>query len=254
MVKLPEIPRHWQQRFKDISFSIEYPDISGEKKAVILPPGASSCTIQIPKMRNWPVAAQPHGDGFPLCPAGALYPWHLEKNSTSILHLTWEHGFSTMILLDCCARGFDITSFNARRFASEVLERSDGDPWKLDYSFIAEKIVSGSFRVSYIKMLPSRVVSFSTGCGKWFFSSPFSPVCEVKEEGPFCFENIPLGFHRLFHCESPGWYELYVAEKEIIVVYYSGDGKTERFFAGKLKETTRFIKELNVECPIKNVE
>ncbi|MBN2533521.1 MAG: hypothetical protein JXB88_11540 [Spirochaetales bacterium] len=219
-VTLPDIPPQWE-RFKEISFSLEYPDISGGKKEVLLPPGVLSYTIRIPKLRNLPVIAQPYGDSFSLCPAGAIYPWHLEKDNSAVLHLTWEQGFSSLILLDCFTKGFDITGFNALRFSNEVLERSGGDPWKLDYSFIAEKIVSGSFRVSYIKMLPEREVSFSPGYGKWFFSSPFSPLYTIQEEESFNFTHIPLGFHRLFHYESPGWYELYVAKQEIIIIYYN---------------------------------
>lgn len=222
MVALPEPPLHWEQRFKEISYSITYPGSNRKRVELILPADSSTCIIRIPKMRNWPVVAQPYGDGFPLCPAGALYPWHLDNNRNMKLCLTWEQGFSALLLLDCCEKGFDIEHFNARRFASEVLERSQGDPWNLDYSYIAEKLVSGSFRVNYIKLLPVKDVSVFTEKGKWFFPSPFSAVYEVEENRPYRFDTISLGFHRLFHCESPGWYELYVKEQETIVVYYEG--------------------------------
>jgi hypothetical protein len=219
ILELPDIPGHWEQRFEEITFSIEYPDISGEKEVLFLPPGVSSCEIRVPKKRNWPVVAQPCGDEFPLSPAGALYPWHVDKNNR-VLHLYWEHGFSALVFLECLGKGFDISCFNARRFMSEVLKRSEGDPWRLDFSCVAEQLTSGSFRVYDIKKLPVRDVSLSLTAGDWFFSSSFSPLVHSNGEAPCCIEDIPSGFHRLFHPIAPVWYELFVTEKEMIAVYY----------------------------------
>ncbi|MBN2441073.1 MAG: hypothetical protein JXJ04_06995 [Spirochaetales bacterium] len=219
-ILMPDIPVQWELRFRRLSFCILYCDAAGVKKSENLASGEISCTIELPKLRNWPVIAIPFGDTFVLPSAGGFYSGEVDEKGSHHLFLSWEHGFSASLLLDCSGQGLDITSFNIQRFSEEVLNRSGGDPWNLDYSYIAEKLIDGDFRVTSIKMLPGKDVSLFLGRGKWFFSSPFSPLYEIDSEQAVCFDNVSFGFHRLFNTDALEWYELYIDEKETVTLSY----------------------------------
>lgn len=183
-------------------------------------PGETECILALPKIRNWPVVALCRGDSFILCPAGGFYGLDMSCAAEPVLTLTWKHGFAASLLQDCTKEGFDIARFNVARFAREALKRSNRDPWNLDSGLIMEKLLSGNFRVANIKTRPTTGMSLHLAEGEWFFSSPFSPVKEVRTPGIVCFEQVPLGFDRLFHVNSHKWYELNVTEQETIIVSY----------------------------------
>jgi hypothetical protein len=228
-ISLPGIPTQWQERFSSFTFFIHYLDINGKEVCVTTIPGESLCTLEIPRIRHWPVVAYPLGDTFLLPPAGGFYTLEMGSSTEPVLALTWEKGFSASLLKECCEQGFDIPRFNVARFQEEVLKRSQRDPWDLDPGMIIEHLLAGDFRVTHIQSPRGVGISLFLDQGKWFFSSPFSPVYEMNTGGSFSFDHVPLGFHRLFHVDSPSWYELYVTEEETIVAFYGkncGNGRS----------------------------
>jgi len=218
-VLMPEIPGHWYRRFGEIYFTLYYPDINGEMITSVLAPGENECTINLSKIMNCPIIVQPYGAGFTLKPAGAVYPWHMDMQER-VLHVTWEHGFTARLLKECYEIGFDISRFNAQRLMSEINDKSEGDPWKLDFHYITEKIAGGNFRVTDIKPLPVKDFRLAAGKGSWFFLSPFSTVFTIEDGELFCFENIPSGNHRLLRLDSEQWYDIFLSEQETNIVYY----------------------------------
>ena len=91
-------------------------------------------------------------DSAAVCPCGTIYPYAHSLN--------WVDGFAASVLYSLLASTTDdldaakayLSSFNWVRFMEACREWGD-DVWSLDKEYIMQKIASGSFRVTYIKLL-----------------------------------------------------------------------------------------------------
>jgi hypothetical protein len=125
-----------------------------------------------------------------------------------------------VILLELASQGIALDNINTERLYNEIKARSRGDPFNLDKVKILESLVSGRFRVTDIKPLPSRSVTLIPGAGTWITESPFSPLYKTLE-GEIL--NLPLshGYHHLIHRSTPTRYDIQVTESEIVIMKVS---------------------------------
>jgi hypothetical protein len=111
-----------------------------------------------------------------------------------------------------------VSALNTARLHREMRERSGGDPWRLDLTYLAEKLASGEFRVTDIRTLPCRSLLLPIPAGTWFLESPFRLPQVTAEGEALALMEVPLGTHRLFRSDGLGGHILYVgAEGEEIV-------------------------------------
>jgi hypothetical protein len=173
----PEPPPHWVRAFPELAFELRSPDSFG---APWVPPcggepgdlghpgvlgelgdlGALGdlAALRLPKKGNWPVLAYPLARGTRLMPAGALYPQDLTSDGLG-LQLSWEHGPAAEVLLALANEGFDVSRVNAERLIAEMTDRSNADPWSLDLAFLGQRLFTGEFRLTDIRLLPSRALT-----------------------------------------------------------------------------------------------
>lgn len=193
-VRLPEPPEHWRQAFPDLTFRIVTP--SGEETAGV---------VRLPKVANWPVLAVPTARGVRLPPAGALWPWDLSGEE---LVVSWEGGPAAEVFAGLVREGVDIAPINGERLLEEMGSRCAGDPWALDLVHIADRLASGVFRVTDIRLLPCRDVELAETLlppappGEWFLESPFRSPLDPEPGQPLRLPQVPLGYHRLFAAAS----------------------------------------------------
>jgi hypothetical protein len=215
--QLPDIPRHWVERFTSFTYEIWYVDATGVFQRKSVENSRKSFSIKCRKQRNSPILVYPYAGTMRLPPAGALFPLDICDPEIGIIKLTWEKGFTALLIMECMNNGFDMTSFNTERLHNELIERAEGDIWNLDYTLIAQKLISGSFSVNSIKKLPFKEVAFYPGAGKWFLESPFSPLFTLDDRQMFI-SPLTYGYHRLFHLSSHLSYSLFIDHTDIIVI------------------------------------
>jgi hypothetical protein len=229
----PEPPPHWVRAFPELAFELRSPDSFG---APWVPPcggepgdlghpgvlgelgdlGALGdlAALRLPKKGNWPVLAYPLARGTRLMPAGALYPQDLTSDGLG-LQLSWEHGPAAEVLLALANEGFDVSRVNAERLIAEMTDRSNADPWSLDLAFLGQRLFTGEFRVTDIRLLPSRALTLEVPAGEWFLESPFQPARHVGPGEGFSLPAVTLGSHRLFPVDAAGGLDLFVTETEV---------------------------------------
>jgi hypothetical protein len=217
---LPAPPEHWRRAFPELAFELACP------QADYLPAGALTLgagALRLPKRANWPVLAYPWARGVRLPPAGALYPLDLAADGES-LELSWEHGPAAEVLQALLREGCDVSLVNGERLLAEMQARAAGDPGSLDLDHLALRLASGEFRVIDIRPLPSQELSLEVPPGTWFLDSPFRSAMVLEPGQVLALPAVPLGRHRLFAVEQPGGFDLYVSEREALLVPIVPDG------------------------------
>lgn len=221
-VGVPEIPEHWRKAFPELRFELHCPEAEPLPGTAGTPAG-SWVTLRLPKRANWPVLAYPWARGVRLPPAGGLFPMDLAAEG---LVLSWEHGSAAEVLQALAREGCDIASLNAPRLVQEMLERSGGDPGCLDLESLVEKLASREFRVTDIQLLPSRDLELELPPATWFLESPFRAPQPLAAGQALVLPAVPAGPHRLFAVEHPGGYNLFVGEREVLLVPLKEDTTT----------------------------
>jgi hypothetical protein len=218
-VRLPAAPQHWQETFGELSFRILYPagNIGAfeEKRA-----DSSTCVvIQIPKILHLPVLAYPDLPGQPieLPPSGGVYPLDCDMPAESIT-LSWHRGASAVVLYRLWAQGVDCSPVNVPRLCEEIAARCQGDPWALDLERICGRLAAEEFRLTDIRLAPSRDLLLVTGTGDWFLESPFRAQISAQADGSLLLRNVPLGTHILFESPPAVRYFLYVQEDTVLMI------------------------------------
>ncbi len=159
------------------------------------------------------------GQGLP--PAGGLYPLHSTKDAMTV-SLSWQNGFLAALFLKLLAQGVAVEGINSRRLQEEIWSRSEGDPWRLDMSCMAQALASGEFSVYAIRKLPAANVLVSPGTGRWFLESPFSVPGESDAAGKLALPDLPLGLHTLFALDGDSWYLLSFTEETGVLLVPGG--------------------------------
>ncbi len=213
-VQWPLMPVSWPSSLHPKSFRIRYID-----------PAGCVCSRRVSAHQEWfglevqkgafiPVTAEPLVTSLKLPPCGGLFP--LDSENEGRLALKWKQGVVCEILLELASHGIAVDWINAERLYGEIEARSRGDPFDLDKTRILESLVSGSFRVTDIKPLPSRIVDLIPGKGAWFTESPFSRIYETLE-GEALELQMSYGYHYLISRTTPALYIIQVTDQEIIV-------------------------------------
>jgi hypothetical protein len=213
-LQVPEAPEHWRQAFPELRFQLACPGADGLPDDA---PAGGSVRLRLPKRVNWPVLAYPWARGVRLPPAAGLFPVDLTADG-DILELCWEHGPAAEVLQALIREGFDVGGLNARRLLDEMLARSAGDPGRLDLVHLADRLASGEFRVTDIRPLPARDIALQMPAGTWLLESPFRPAQPLSPGQALLLPAVPLGRHHLFAVELPGRFELYVGERQVLLL------------------------------------
>jgi len=213
--ELPELPEHWKAAFPELRFELQIAREDGEPQRIPWPSGGR---LNIPKRPNEAALAVPVvRDGrYRLPPAGAVWPMDLEDDGRT-LAFHWQRGPLAQVLMALSRQGFQPSRLNTIRLDAEMQERSRGDPWSLDLVHLAERLVSGAFRVTDIKALPTRDIGLEVPPGAWFLESPFRSPQPASEGGGLVLSGVPLGAHRLFGADGSKTYALYVGEREALI-------------------------------------
>ena len=219
-VQLPEPPEHWRRAFPELRFQLACPEAELPDALPDAPAGGSA-TLRLPKRGNWPVLAYPRARGVRLPPAGGLFPLDLTAEGDT-LELSWEHGPVAEVFQALAREGFDIAGLNARRLVEQMLARSGGDPGCLDLDHLAACLASGGFRVTDLRLLPARDIALELAPGTWFLDSPLGSTHSLAAGQALPLAVVPLGRHRLFAVELAGGLDLYVSEREVLLVPLGG--------------------------------
>lgn len=217
-LSLPPFPTHWQMAFDNLKYQLILSGPDGERQESIIPAGSGLVEVCISKKQNSSFLAYPliGDDEIRLPPAGAIYPLNMGEGNT--LTLSWEQGVAALIVFRLIKGGIDLSTFNARRFSDEIMQRGKPDPWNFDIDYIIEKIAMGAFRVTYIKAAPARDIELPVNPGSWFTESPFAGIIEIEEGETLILEAVPLGYHYLFSLSTGEYYSLFLDEDETYIL------------------------------------
>lgn len=218
-VHLPENPVHWQQAFPDLGFRILYPTNHSGGFASRRVDSRDRVSIPCPKVLFLPVLAYPNlpGHSIELPPAGGVYPLDCDTVGESIW-LSWQRGAVAEILHRLWEQGVDCSSVNVPRLAGEIAARCQGDPWTLDLQRICAGLAVEEFRLTDIRLTPSRDLLLEPGPGNWFLESPFRLQVSADADGSLLLERVPLGAHTLFGNPPAARFLLYVREETILMI------------------------------------
>lgn len=217
-VHLPPAPEHWQEAFPELDFRIVYPtpESGGFEEQRVH--SRAHVVIQLPKVLHLPVLAYPNlpGQSIELPPAGGVYP--LDCDISNTIMLSWQQGATAEILYRLWHQGVDCSAVNVPRLAGEISARSQGDPWALDLDRICARLGAETFRVSDIRLAPSRALLLEPGAGSWFLESPFRIRVPTDTDGSLFLEAVPLGAHILFEMPPATCFFLYVEEETTLMI------------------------------------
>jgi hypothetical protein len=91
--------------------------------------------------------------------------------------------------------------------------RCQGDPWALDLDRICTRLAAEAFRLTDIRLAPSRDLLLEPGRGSWFLESPFRMQVPTEADGSLLLEAVPLGAHFLFGIPPAACFFLFVEEE-----------------------------------------
>lgn len=216
LIQLPEIPAGLS--YACSSFSLSWPDSSGGLRHLtgVLP--GSRLTVEIPVKINTPLLAFPEGSGglYPagiggLPPAGAVWPWG--EDEEGCIKLTWEAGFSAALLLDLYRLNCSVERVGYPRLQTEVMEKSQGDPWRIKREPILEALWYGIMRADKIKKKEERLLELPAARGLWVSGNPLllNRFVYVEEErGAF---HLYDGFFSFYHETGKERIDIWADEK-----------------------------------------
>ena len=240
-VRLPEPPEHWLRAFPELAFELASPQANPPR---VGGPARSLEVLRLPRRANWPVLAYPWARGVRLPPAGGLYPLDLAADGET-LELSWEHGPAAEVLLWLAREGFDVSLVNGQRLLTEMLARSSGDPGSLDLGHLAVRLASGEFRVTDIRLLPSRELSLEVSPGTWFLDAPLRCAQALGPGQALLLQAVPLGRHRLFAVDLPAAFDLFVSEQEVLLVALVPPPQSATLRKRALMATMIVLKDMN---------
>lgn len=190
-VLLPPMPETWDDRDWADGFRLVYRNGDGDMVERVYPAGAGGVSILLPRKTNQPVLVYPAGA---LVPAGGVFPWDL--NDDEVLMLSWNHGWTALLLFRLSSAGEVCRAVNVRRLLQEVQVESDGDPWKLDMEYALRSLSYGRFSVYDLAPLRLYEPVIPALPGTWFSENPFHEPLRAGEEGFLPTGTVTEGFHR----------------------------------------------------------
>ena len=190
---LPDLPPSWAAA-DGLLFRIEWRDGGGVRKEARAAPGGS-LEIELERGVAQEILAVPVFRGRELRPAGARYPADLEVGADGglgpvRLPLCWKGGWLASLSRRLALGGYDPEAFNLARL-KVVLDSVDTDPWLLEPSEAARRLVAGTFRSSLLPE-PRRFTVALPGPGPWLAESAMAPQPRQGADGRWTVE-LPEG-------------------------------------------------------------
>ena len=138
--------------------------------------------LDLPRERAVVVLAEPISafplSGFVCTPAGVVLSPGSPRPSR--LMLSWENGFAASILLNLVREGVAPEAFNLTRFIDLCVERSGGNPWKLDRRRLIGDMLSGQLRVYSFSRLAELEIELELPIsGLWYSDYPLELPIDV---------------------------------------------------------------------------
>ncbi len=197
-VELPEPPSLWPSKLSAGSYLIRYLESARSVGEIEVAPGIRSVLLRLPKLAVVPVIALPQFGRPPavLHGSGAVFPRQLEEGDR--LSLTWAEGFLAQLLLECAVSGDSMQAVNTPKLQLELLDRSDGDPWRLDFDALKSAIVNETLAFRSLKLLPRHDVTMEVKPGIWIGGNPLSLSGIDCTSGEAVFSDLPEGVHSFF--------------------------------------------------------
>ena len=248
LLELPAKTDPWGERFPAPNFFIRYPKNGGGVEEIVVNPGGKKAFIRIVKNSAIPVIAIPVAEGMKLPPAGGVFPYH--SSAEGQLTLSWEHGPLSLLLMKLELQGMSTGSLDLTRLEEEMRGICKSDPWILDLEHIAERLASGSFRVTDIKKLPEKEVTVFPGEGIWITESPFTGTYESGMDGAITVV-LTHGYHRIISLTSRIVYDVAVSDEEVIMLRRPGSGPSGRTTTGVINRSwAEEVPEVNREFAV----
>ena len=188
-VRLPPVPAGLDGVYS--GFSLVYPDETGRFVTEAGIPAGTEVSLSLEKGRPVPVIAVPEGPGF-LPAAGGVWPaeaapksaegtpagaaWDAGWGAADALSLSWENGAAAEILRRLCSADFPVEAVNVERLLVEIVERSEGDPWRIDVGAVCEAFWYDSMRADKIKPSAAHTLALPAQPGTWIAGNPLAPV------------------------------------------------------------------------------
>ena len=197
-VELPAPPALWPAELKAGTFLVRYLESAGSIGEIEIGPGNRSAQLRLPNLPVVPVVAVPRFGRPPaaLKASGAVYPRQLKEGEK--LTLTWADGFLAQLLLECAVSGDSVQAVNTPKLQLGLLDRSDGDPWRLDARALKTAIVNETLAYRSLKLLPRHDIALETLPGKWIGGNPLSLSLIDCSSGEAVFTDLAEGVHSFF--------------------------------------------------------
>jgi hypothetical protein len=193
-----------------------YPEIDGGIVACTTKGGPRSVELRLPKLSVVPVLAVPEtaDPAAVLKPAGAVYPWHLGDDGR--LRLDWIYGFACSALMDCGISRAQ--AVNVTKLVNASIERSSGNPWRLDASAVSLAVERGNLTSHSLKLLPTFDVDVHALPGTWISGNPLDSSSRIAVTAFLEFTELPVGIHSFFEIGTGNRVGISVSEDGWVVV------------------------------------
>jgi len=187
---LPDMPDTWLSRSWTDGCRVVYRDSSGDPVEALFPSCAGFVKLLIPRRGTSPILVYPRGG---IIPAGGVMPWDI--NNAGRLLLTWDHGWTALLLFRLSAAGSVMDALNIRRLFREVAAESGGNPWLLDMDYALRSLSYGRFNVYGLTGVPFHEVEIPADPGDWCSDNPFTQPVAVGHCG-LLKTTLGEGYHR----------------------------------------------------------
>jgi hypothetical protein len=193
-LELPNPPESWVSLLGQPCWRIEWIDQNGENRTAELKPG-QNLEIELQVTCINPVIALPYWTEHNLppgvfMPAGALFPFDVEKDA---IRLSWSAGYDVIFYRELAIfanidknptkipANFDWIRFRELFQSDDLGEAVRKDPWLVNWSFVAEKTISGNFDKRRLVPEKTEQKTIPVPYGFWYGTSSLAD--------PLFFEN-----------------------------------------------------------------
>ena len=181
-----------------------YLEDGGDNSLVLSCEAGEELAVKIRKSAA--VSLSAHYDGG-VPPAGGVLPWDTEDGGR--IELTFSGGFTAEIMRLLAADGIPLECINYPRLCGEILERSEGNPWRLQAGRIRTALRAGSFTSRDLRLLNEYLLPpVALPDGLWLPANPLSPSFAAGRESRAT-EGRGVYYSRgsaaVLWCDALGW-------------------------------------------------
>lgn len=224
-VLIPEVPALLAASGKNITVELKYYS-DGRLEAVSGFEPGDDVYIEIAK-EVVPFTAYPviQDEGIQLKPAGGIFP---EDFNGEELELSWKDGYASETVLYLSEKGINFSNFNIGRFEEILLDKSDGNPWKVSEMPVCYALSAGIFNSNHVSVKRSVSVELSDSflAGTWIFADPLACRIYESSDGRIQLDDIYEGRHVLVSLDAPvlKYAEIFADNGRWAVFFSGGEG------------------------------